>query len=134
MVADLNPIGSGEPSWITVSNDILFFQANDGTLGFELYKLEVTADIVSIDEEEKFILFPNPAEDVVYLQIGAKITEDIIIEIVDASGKIIKFQKVSNAMANSIIEIDVQVLPSGTYFVNIVDKEGNETTRRMIKD
>jgi hypothetical protein len=40
MVEDINPSGSSKPMWLTNVNGTLFFTANDGVHGRELWKHE----------------------------------------------------------------------------------------------
>jgi len=59
-------------------------------------------------------IFPNPATDVVNVQINAN--EPITLEIVDAGGRIWKQQTI-NLHGNTTLPVDVQALPSGNYFL-----------------
>lgn len=72
-----------------------------------------TAIVTSISEDENNIaIFPNPATDIVEISATQNITR---IEIVSATGQIMH----ENEVNEESVSINVENLPSGTYFVRI---------------
>jgi len=60
-------------------------------------------------------VFPNPANDVVHIQLG-KWSESILVELIDVTGSVQLSQVVQNSKDFSI---PVQQLPNGIYMVNL---------------
>lgn len=72
-----------------------------------------TAIVTSISEVENNIaIFPNPATDIVEISATQNITR---IEVVSAAGQVLKETEVNEES----VSINVENLPSGTYFVRI---------------
>lgn len=72
-------------------------------------------------------VFPNPASDLIAVQLGGLIQNDLNIELLDITGKTV-VSKVINA-GTTIAYFDVQTLYSGTYTVRI----SNQSDRIMKK-
>jgi hypothetical protein len=71
---------------------------------------------VSINDNVKlnFVIFPNPAKEVLYVKGDYNIT-DSKIEILDLNGKLLK-------TVSDTDKVDVSDLPSGLFLVRITDK------------
>jgi len=70
-------------------------------------------------------LFPNPTFN--EINIFGFETENIIVEIHDILGKVLKVETISNQ------KINVSELPSGIFFLTIKSKNGFQITKRFIK-
>ncbi len=68
LAADINPVGSGDPQFLTVSENILFFQGNNGSSGHELWKLDMTNAVNDLAFEDQFAVYPNPVSDIVNIR------------------------------------------------------------------
>jgi fibronectin type 3 domain-containing protein len=78
--------------------------------------------------ESSFILFPNPANDRLYIKAEAEIME---VSVYDVYGRVQNL-RISESQ-NLRISIDVANLKSGIYFVKVNTDEGN-IVKRIIKD
>ncbi len=77
--------------------------------------------------ESSFILFPNPADDMLFIETECEIEEVVVY---DVYGRI---QKLKNSESQNLrISIDVANLNSGVYFMKIVTENG-EMVKRFIK-
>ena len=62
-------------------------------------------------------IFPNPASDLIAIQIGGLVNEDMNVDLVDMTGKVIQ-NKIINK-GQTIAYFDVSTVYVGTYFVRI---------------
>ena len=62
-------------------------------------------------------IFPNPATDLIAIQIAGLVEEDLEIELVDLSGKIVSTSRISKG--STIAYFDVQTIYDGIYIVKI---------------
>ena len=73
---------------------------------------------------ENLIAYPVPSSDNVVLAWSYNFKEARSLSIVDMQGKLMKTQKISPAETEvHEVEIDIQDLPSGIYFVNLRSNE-----------
>jgi hypothetical protein len=79
-----------------------------------------------IDETKKidFKVFPNPSADIIMVQTNGLTTNEIVIDLTDANGKVIQTQTIQKG--STIAFFNVATLYNGTYFVHI--KSGAQAT------
>jgi Secretion system C-terminal sorting domain len=77
-----------------------------------------------------FSVYPNPANNLVFVQMPA-INENGIIEIFDISGRISMSWPISNG--TSILSLNIEALPAGTYFMRVSSATGNGTQRIIVQ-
>ncbi|MDD7915234.1 T9SS type A sorting domain-containing protein [Polaribacter ponticola] len=135
MFQDINPSqiqyrGGSNPNIFFKHNDILYFSADNGNNGFELFMLEQSA--LGINKEsfntlEKVSIYPNPTTNIINIKVENQIIEAVGIfnllgkEVFRCSNKEIK--------ANSI---NVSMLTNGIYVVKVKTKIGSYS-RKFIK-
>lgn len=64
-------------------------------------------------------LFPNPAAQVINVQIESPFQEQVELKIMDTQGKIVRLLALDIEEGANLWELPIQGLPSGTYFVQI---------------
>ncbi len=98
---------------------------------FITFTVEYTmaSGIELLNASEKLKAFPNPANDKV--EIAYKATEASQIVLYNIVGTKVKSFNVS--AGTSSIEIATDALPAGTYFYSLINKQGTETKRLVIK-
>jgi hypothetical protein len=87
--------------------------------------------VTGIDEEvsaSSFIMYPNPAKDVVNISL-AENANNAIVEITNALGQIVKTEKLNS----SSITIPVNNLSKGMYFVNVRSEYGKSDAKLIVK-
>ena len=88
---------------------------------------------VDISEAEfndlKISVFPNPAADLIAVQIGGLVNEDFEVSLLDVTGKIAMSATIKKG--STIAYFDVQTLYNGVYFVKISNGD-NQTTKKVI--
>ena len=77
-------------------------------------------------------LFPNPSSSIINLQFKKIIRDNVNIKISDIQGKIFIDKTVDNTQNNNTIQLDIQELNTGIYFLSV--KDGNKLlTYKIIK-
>ncbi len=74
-------------------------------------------------------VFPNPASDLIAIQINGLVDEDFTIELLTISGKSMSSTKISKG--STIAYFDVQTMYEGTYLIKISSEE-SFTTRKVV--
>jgi len=88
---------------------------------------------VSISEAEfetmNFAVIPNPATDLIAVQVSGLTKDDLTVELIDLTGKSLLQSQIS--AGTTIAYFDVATIYEGTYFVRI-SGDGNSTVRKVI--
>ena len=74
-------------------------------------------------------VFPNPASDLIAIQLSGLVDEDFKVELLDLSGRLISATQISKG--STIAYFDVQTIYAGTYLVKISNDE-HQTSRRVV--
>ena len=110
------------------------------------YKVKVTdnsglcsassLEFVGIDDEEKngisYIVYPNPTNGLITLILQSKITDDILIEITDITGKIIFGKKIQSFTGRIETAIDMAFYGSGVYLLSLTNSKGNVAKKIVV--
>jgi Concanavalin A-like lectin/glucanases superfamily/Secretion system C-terminal sorting domain len=78
------------------------------------------------------ILFPNPADQWLHLQLPAYFNESVKIRIIAVSGKQVKEQVITSSGNSNSISIDIRHLSKGTYYLSVQTASGI-VTRSFVK-
>lgn len=90
-----------------------------------------TAGVSAMNLEEMNIsIFPNPASDLLAIQISGLVKEDVNLELMDLSGRMIESKKINKGQ--TICYFDVQTIYSGTYIIKISNSNQNLTRKVVI--
>lgn len=121
------------------TNDEFTFTVRDtegGWLATPQFNFKLDASSVGIDDidqdlQENITLFPNPANDVLNIQIDRIINEAVNITFFNAQGKIVKSLDIENP--DAIMKIDIASLTDGFYFLSFTTERGKATKSLMVK-
>ncbi len=72
---------------------------------------------------ENFTIFPNPADEEIFIQFNKEMIKILDIEIINIQGKTIIYKSIKNSNSN-FIKIPVNSLSAGIYFINIKTSKG----------
>jgi hypothetical protein len=86
-----------------------------------------TADVTELDNTT-FNIFPNPTADILVVQSSGLTEQNIVAELVDATGKTVQTQTINQG--STLCYFDVSTLYSGTYFIKI--NTGAKTTTHSV--
>ena len=114
--------GGGGPGGGTIYGLKSFTEERSAFLESALSCEQETAVNQTFENEMK--LFPNPAQDFIYLCPGMNSIREIFLS--DINGKLIS-QHTSNG--GSIMEINITGLPPGIYLISVVNEDGNSNLR-----
>lgn len=95
-------------------------------IGMDL-KIEMTPT-ESLLSQEQVKVFPNPTSDYIRVEMNLDRPQNVNVYLTDVSGKLINMTNRSNFI-NGSIEINVQSVPSGTYFLKISSATGVKTEK-----
>ena len=84
----------------------------------------VILDVETVIENKEYTVYPNPANDVIFIK-GEEIQ---FVEIYNSIG-----MRVISKNVNASESINIADLASGMYFVRILDKKGNISTTKIVK-
>ncbi len=91
-------------------------------------------EVVKIDKssELSFQLYPNPAVNETKLKFVASETTELFINIVNASGQLLRDLRLPAYKGENKIPINLSDFSSGTYFINIVTENGHRSNKKLI--
>ena len=82
--------------------------------------------------QEAISLYPNPTTDIINVTLGnSEFFKEINVQIVNALGKVVYRQSVTNLNTNAIT-VPVNALPVGTYYL-VMGKDGAKESKAFIK-
>ena len=117
-----NATGSG--GTVAYSVGQLVYTTNTGTNGsvaqgvqhaYEIFTLDITETELNIS----LTTFPNPTRENLTLQISGYNNEKISYQLLDMQGKLLNNGQITSQQT----QINMNSLPSATYFINVVNQE-----------
>lgn len=93
--------------------------------------------ILSDVEEEKlatiFSLYPNPSDDIIYLQVGFQESDQVFLALFNQEGKIIRKEKPISVRAGVYnFTFELNDVPPGNYILSVIGEKGNLQSRKII--
>jgi len=82
---------------------------------------------------EDIQLSPNPAVDQLRLKINVDHDQEMSLEIVDILGRKVLQNKISLQEGTATVPVDINMIDTGTYFMKIIDSEGDVEVKKFIK-
>jgi hypothetical protein len=67
-------------------------------------------------------LFPNPAHQVVNVQLETPVREEVTLMMIDATGKLVRKQKATIDIGSNVVPIEISSLASGNYTIILPGK------------
>lgn len=127
--------GSGGSASYTVGQT--FYSANEGTRGQVCEGVQQAYEIYDVTELQNPIstnislsAFPNPTNDFLTLHIDGDYIDGLDCTMYDISGKEIMQMQIGSSETS----IDMQSLPSATYFVRITKGKNEVKTFKIVKN
>lgn len=89
---------------------------NNGTL-----TTEIITKITSNESDNNIMVYPNPVENILTIDLEKESNQNISVELFDVSGKMVFFKSYST----SKVIVDLNDFIAGTYILKIKDKKGD---------
>jgi hypothetical protein len=114
---------------LAADNEFSFLQTADEVLS--RYDLHLNSELLDYSEQtNNALVFPNPAEDIIYIKFPENYNGIIKLEMLDIFGRNV-FSDFS--VANKLSAINTQNLSKGMYLIHIMYGDSEETLR-FVKD
>jgi hypothetical protein len=130
IIGTAGPFTIAPNGFITIDVAYVYAKGNNGN---SVSELGIAADVVqnfytatinAVEDEtaiNEVIIYPNPAQDFIYISSKHLIKNECTIEIYDIAGKPVQ-EEITRA--SDILKIDISALKAGIYFINYRDKNG----------
>jgi hypothetical protein len=115
----------------TYSFDIDSNATSYGNNRFKLIIYRLAAGIESAKNNKIITVYPNPANDKLYIRTKSNIEEEVIVSIEDLQGK--ELLRVKRVMNSEESYIQLKDISEGLYFLKIHSKNGTEAHKILIK-
>jgi len=77
--------------------------------------------------------YPNPATDFIMLPINSEIDLQTDVNVFDVNGRVVATQTMKLFKGYNRLNIDINDLSDGIYFISLNDLEISKTNRRFVK-
>ena len=81
-------------------------------------------------EAMQITVFPNPASDLIAIQIGGLVENDLTVELLDITGKLIRKTQINKGQ--TIAYFDVQTIYAGIYLVKVSSDQFARTSKIVV--
>ena len=143
------PVGEAGINYIRVTDVTVVFGAGstdaydvDGIVGLGQCvgstiggtRIEASIETEIGEGEHGVEVYPNPAKDVVSIQVNSVNNKDsYIVKVVDVMGRVVSSEVVNNATGSFISNLNITALPAGIYLVS-VESNGTREVTKLIKN
>jgi len=101
----------------------------NGLIDLGCYEDQTGLAINELTSQNNYSIYPNPVGNILNIELGTT-PYTYFIQIISSTGQILQSHQ-SNSNTN---QIDVSQLPTGIYFVQLIDKNKQFITRKFIKE
>ena len=122
----------------TTTEDHFTFTVNDGEGGLIatpqfniLIDPDVSVNTEDLEDENTISIFPNPANDILFIGFEKSIQENIQVQIFNAQGQLVRDRSFNNV--DQLLQINTQQFANGVYFVQVSTKEKTMIERVTIQ-
>ncbi|WP_232623055.1 PKD domain-containing protein [Pareuzebyella sediminis] len=116
---------------VGVYSAILSVEDSEGITTTDILQITVVEPDGPVDPEDDFVLFPNPASELVEL-VFAEPIDVRVISIFDLQGKLLESINQEQLQPGNVYTIDVASLSAGVYVVAAYDVNGKSYERKML--
>ncbi len=106
---------------------------NDNGIANTLEIDELISSSTSVSLNAKVNIFPNPADKYLNISFSAVEQQTIIMNVIDIAGKIVLQEGISLYAGKTNFQRNIESLKEGVYFVQLIGKDNQILTRKLIK-
>ncbi len=106
---------------------------NDGSKSTASVKITVVDNVSASKRADQFILFPNPAHDVITGKLTSSINGNIVVNVYDMNGRIVFADQTVKSSEVYQKTYDISKMASGTYSIQIVIANKKTMITKFIK-
>lgn len=132
----VNCISLGQVDSITFqmksSDNNAFGMKTPAFFSMDNFVIQSTVGVEELQNLSNFFVFPNPANRNVMIKYESNLVTELSISISDITGKEVQHQISQISIGNNNLELNIETLESGIYFLSINDKK-NTKTIKLIK-
>ena len=112
-----------------------------GNVGFfdrkaPLVRARINAAEVGIEDvvaEDKFVIYPNPANEAINISIALTNSESTVVNVVDITGKVITTMNLGTVNGEKNFSVSLTDLSTGVYFVEMVNADSKQVKKFVKK-
>jgi hypothetical protein len=101
----------------------------DGSTDGEQTQMEIPV----IFENAGFGMFPNPAKDMVMIEVPVEAESDVQVSVMDASGRVAVQENRVMSKGNNQVQVDLARLSTGIYFVQVRNGDTINTRKLVVQ-
>lgn len=124
-------IATADRSYTVTGTDINMCK---GTATISVIVSECTGISSGSLDDKNISVYPNPSSDKLNLVIGVRKDTPVKIEISDASGRRIVERQENFSATKNEVQLNVESLSKGIYFVKVIPENGAQRTLKFIKE
>ncbi|MFA6261416.1 MAG: PKD domain-containing protein [Bacteroidia bacterium] len=116
----------------TVGTYYIYFGAENGNGCKSWDSVKVTVVLPGALSEQNqngpdAYVYPNPVKDRIQIQLISDKEDQLIVNLIDITGKTLYSKKMQLSNGNNALEFDATIIPAGVYFVNLQTAAGSKT-------
>lgn len=114
---------------------LVLFKTNSSVnaAGWDLNYTSTQAGIQESPEMGSCVVYPNPAQDKVYLEYTPAGSQDVSINILSIDGRSVYQKELWNLSSTTKVELDLSNVPAGLYMLRLAGKNGNLVTKLIVE-
>lgn len=89
--------------------------------------------IEDVAAEDKFVIYPNPANEMINISIALTNSENTIVNVVDITGKVITSMNLGTVNGEKNFSVSLTDLSTGVYFVEMVNADSKQVKKFVKK-
>jgi hypothetical protein len=118
-------------SVVSIDPNYIFTVNGDRTLVANFERPPVS--VSELEGKDNIMFYPNPVNDILYIQLNSEINQDINISILDVNNKLIATYIEENFRTDGPIKLNLSQLTSGVYFMKINNSDQIQI-KKIIKE
>jgi hypothetical protein len=112
-------------------NPLFLDVLNTDAIVFEAYFEDMGVSVPALDDSKSISVFPNPAQDIIYVKNDEKPFGSLHYQVIDMHGKMMLEGQLTGG--NSIQSVSINSIPPSVYLLKLTDSAGQKHQCRFVK-